>query len=291
MREFLYGELVEAPKDFVPPEAWPEYGMEAEPISFCARERVGVKPIGVRWSVWPLTFEEYISDEEPRLQESNKGLLARNRGITWKRISRTDVPAGWRQGGKKPWRVDGFHILASGNYTDSWHKNARRETRLWSERHLGVTHRIEEVSFEEFKNAYLSSWTARKTGIYMLNILERKYTLPTREHIVLWVVRDNKSNAIIAGTAVINSPSTKSSVRFCPFMLSPARETFASTGLVDHWFKESQMRGIRYQLFTCFWQPGDPEGWKGPAEFKSHFGLQYVAYPPALWRFVRGKIF
>ena len=291
MMNFLYGELTEPPKDFSPPETWPEYGLLAEPLGFCARESVGSAPMGVRWSAWPLTFEEYVSDREPDVEESKKGTLARNRWVTWKRISRADIPPGWRIGPKKPWRIDGFHTLSSGDYTGIWHKNARREARLWRERHLDVTHRIEQASFEEFKRAYLMSSTLKKTGMDMLSILERKYALGAREYIELWVVRDIKHTLIVAGTAIINSPSTKSSVRFCPFMLPAARETFASTGLVDYWFELSQQRGVRYQVFTCFWQPGDPKGWKGPAEFKSHFGLKYVAYPPLLYRFVRGKVF
>src|SRR3989344_3293253 len=285
--DFLYGKIVEPPKDFAPPEQWPEYGVVTDLLGFCAREEVGENPSGVRWAAWPLCFEEYVSDIEPDLEASKIGAIARNRMVGWKRIARTDTPPGWNATSHKPWRIDGFHTLAPGeDYTKSWFKNARREARLWQENFLGSHYTVEDISIEEFADAYKKSTAAKKTDLTLLKVLLRKYALPEiRKHIVLWGVRDSKSKRIVAGTAAIFSPSYKSSVRFCPFMLPEAKPTYASTGLVDHWFEHAQEKNIKYILFTCFWQPGDPVGWKGPAEFKSHFGLRYVAYPPFLTRF------
>ncbi len=291
--DFLYGDIVEAPKGFAPPEAWPEYGVVADPLGFCAREEVGESPKGVRWARWALCFEEYVGDLEPDLEQSKKGRLARNRVIGWKRVARTDVPCGWHRTSKKTWRIDGFHTLApAGDYTAGWFKNARREARLWQENFLGSQYTVEDISIEEFAEAYKKSTAAQKTDLTLLHVLLRKWAMPEiRKHIVLWGVRDIKTSRIVAGTAAISSPTHKSSVRFCPFMLPEARSTYASTGLVDHWFAWAQQKGIERMLFTCFWQPGDPKGWQGPAEFKSHFGLQYVAYPPFVMRLARGKLF
>ncbi|MDO8517739.1 MAG: hypothetical protein Q7S26_00390 [bacterium] len=290
---FLYGDIVEAPKGFAPPESWPEYGAVADPLGFCAREQVGENPSGVRWAAWPLCFEEYVGDTEPNLEASKTGMLARNRMVGWKRISRTHTEPGWHTPSRKPWRIDGWHTLVAGeDYTKNWFKNARREARLWREDFLGSHYTVEDISIEEFADAYKKSTAAQKTDLTLLKVLLRKQALPKiRKHILLWGVRDIETGRIVAGTAVITSPTYKSSVRFCPFMLAEARNTYASTGLVDHWFGWAQKKNIQYMLFTCFWQPGDPVGWKGPAEFKSHFGLQYVAYPPFLTRFVHGKIF
>ena len=96
---------------------------------------------------------------------------------------------------------------------------------------------------------------------------------------------------MVAGTAVLYSPTHHSSMRYCPFMLPEGRLVYASTALIDRWYKEAQMRGITTQLFTSFWHQGLPSSWKGFSEFKSHFGLQYVFYPPTLYRFVGGKFF
>ncbi len=293
MQTFIYGDIVEAPSGFAPPEAWPEYGVVADPLGFCAREEVGAHPRGVRWARWPLCFEEYVGDLEPNLEESKKGGLARNRIVGWKRVDRADTPKGWWQTSKKPWRIDGFATIRAGeDYTARWFKNARREARLWQENFLGSQYIVEDISIEEFAEAYKKSTAAKKTDLTLLHVLLRKWAMPEiSAHIALWGVRDIKTNRIIAGTAAIFSPTHNSSVRFCPFMLPEARSAYASTGLVDHWFAWAQQKGATFLLFTCFWQPGDPAGWQGPAEFKSHFGLQYVAYPPFVMRFERGKIF
>ena len=290
--DFLYGQITDNPPPLVvAPESWPEYGRLADPLGFCAREEVGTHPRGVRWSFWPLAFEEYVSDTEPNLADSAQGELARNRVFIWKRITRAAIPEGWREVSKKPWRIDGYHDLGTGgDYTAAWHKNARREARLWREEHA-ARYDIVEISLEEFIGAYRKSMTVKKAGADLLSVLVRMHALPAQKHIALWGVRNKQTGRIIAGTATITSPTHKSSVRYCPFMLPEARHCYASIGLVDHWFAHAQKNGTQYLLFTCFWQPGDPKGWQGPAEFKSHFGLQYVAYPPELTRFVRGKIF
>ncbi len=292
MNNFLYGQITDhVPPLVTPPEAWPEYGRLADVVPFCSREEVGTNPRGVRWSFWPLTFEEYISDTEPNLADSAHGTLARNRQLIWKRVTRAGIPAGWREVSKKPWRIDGYHDLnLSGEYTERWHKNARREARLWRQEHA-AQYDIVELSLEEFCRVYRASTTAKKAGTYLLAVLVRMHALPTAKHIALWGVRNKQTGTIIGGTAIITSPTHKSSVRFCPFMLPEARHCYASVGLVDHWFAHAQKTGIQYLLFTCFWQQGDPKGWQGPAEFKSHFGLQYVAYPPELTRYVGGKLF
>ena len=120
-------------------------------------------------------------------------------------------------------------------------------------------------------------------------MLERKLTLPeVRGHLQLYVAR-NGGGKIIAGTAAHYSDGYQSSMRECPFMLPEARECQASTGLMDHWFKECERRGISLLLFTYFWQPGESRSWRGFSTFKSHFATDYVKYPPVLWRFVSGK--
>lgn len=279
----------EVPDNFAPPEAWEEFGTLMYPPEICAREDVQG---GIRWSLWPLTFEQYISDAEPDLEKSKTGKLARNRVIAWRRIrAESPKPNDWMQFSKKSWRIDGYHKLESGDYLSVWNKNARRDARLWRDT-LGELYNVEEIPFEEFKAAYLKSTVAKKFGTSLLEVLERKMELPqVSAQIKLWGARNIKTGQIIAGTAAHYSAARRSSVRECPFILQEARQTFAMTGLVDHWFAHSQKNGTQLLLFTCFWQKGEPAGWHGFSEFKSHFGLSYVAYPPLLTRFVRGKFF
>mgnify|MGYP003394264743 CR=1 FL=1 len=291
--EFPYGTILkEVPPEFVPPEMWPEYGTIADPHRFCKREYVGDDPQGLRWSLWPLCLEEYWGDKEPNLEKSRIGDLAYNRILIWKRISRTDKPKGWFQSSSSLSRIDGYQFLKEGDFTDTWHKNARRDLRIWQESHLNKTHTIEEITFEEYKAAYFKSIIAKRVGKDRVYALEQKYTLPyTRTHTILYGVRNIQTKKIVAGTAIIFSPTFKSSTHVAPFIHEEGRDIFAATGLIHHWFLESKRKNIPCVMTINFWYPGQPKGWKGFSEFKSHFGFQYVAYPPTLYRFARGKIF
>ncbi len=288
---FPYGDIVPAPPNFAPPEAWPEFGALAYPVALCAREAVGTHPQGVRWSLWPFTFEEYVSDTEPNLAVSKNGLLARTRIVQWKRVARTDIPPGWKAYSAKPWRIDGYRMVSGPDYFLTWDKDTRRNLRTWRTTLLGHHYAVEELTLKEFVAAYRASITFKKIGREQLLSLERKYAMPhVRPYMTLFGVRNLQTGAIIAGTAAFFVPTRSASVRECPFIHAEARSAFAMTGLMDHWFAESLKRGVTRLQFTHFWNPGEPSGWKGFSEFKSHFGLTYVAYPPVLYRLVRGKL-
>jgi hypothetical protein len=258
------------------------------PKTVCKREEVGEHPKGIRWGFGPIVFEEYTTDDEPNLSLSHRGSLTHPRFIAWRRLKRTDIPKGWHQLSSKPFRVDGYSLVNAA-YTAQWKKNARRDLRLWQEQHLEKTHTIENVSFEEFSAAYKKSTVAHKIGLELLRVLERKLADP--RHIQLWGVRNKHSGEIIAGTAAVYSPTFKSSIRECPFILEEAKPCFAMTGLMAHWFEHSLRNGTTLHVYTHFKQQGDPRDWKGFSEFKSHFTTALVAQPPALWRFVGGKLF
>lgn len=292
--DFTYGTLTNNPPlNFAPPEAWSEFGPEAYPAAICKREVVGTSPRGVRLAFGPLCFEEYVSDIEPDLEVSKQGALARSRVVLWRRIVRKDTPKGWISLGQKPWRIDGYHTLVPDvDYTQGWDKDTRRNLRTWKVEMLDKRYVVEEISFEEFVNAYQGSTTAKKIRLDQLHSVERKYALPhVREHMKFFGVRNVTTKQIIAGTVVFYFPSRKVSVRECPFAYDEARHCFAMTGLMNYWFAYAQSRGAELLLFTHFWHKGESKEWKGFSEFKSHFNLTYVAYPPLLIRFVRGKIF
>jgi len=261
--QFIYGDILpKIPEGFVPPEEWPEYGAVAEPAGICAREEVGTHPRGIRWALWPFCFEEYTSDTEPDLGASRRGALARPRLIMWHRLRRSDTPTGWRAYSHKPWRVDGVRELVSGqDVTDGWHKSARRDLRLWREEFL-PTYRIEKISLKEYAQAYRASLIAKRVNIERLLQLERRTGLPAWQHIELWGVR-NPSGTIIAGTAIIYSPTHKHSTHFAPFITAEGRDTYAATALMEHWFKESLARGCRFAVSTNFWFAGYPKNWQG----------------------------
>ncbi len=275
---------MDTPSNFVPHEMWPEYRWVANPPSICASEVVPGNPCGIRWSLWPFTFEEHIGDEEPKLDTG--GLLARPRMVSWKRVHRTDVPKGWRSG-TYPWRVDAYHTL-SADYADSWHISAKRHRKKWKSSHLGKTHIIEPISWPEYAAAYKKSTVAKKIGLEQLMALGRRHMAGGPE---LFGVRELATREIVAGTAIHYSPTCKSSMREAPFMLPQARNAYAMTGLVDFWFELSLKRGETFLTFSYFSHPGAASEWEGFSAFKRQFGVTEVAYPPVLWRLVSGKLF
>ena len=283
------------PTNFVPPELWPEYVHIAMPRTVCAREEVGGKqtggPMGIRWSIWPLTVEEYITDSEPAID--NSGTLARNRAVMWKRLHDGPVPKGWSKLSNLPWRVDGFvELMPDTDYKAGWHKQARRDLRLWEEKFLNHGYTIEPVSFDEYERTYKTSTVAKKIGLDALEVVERKHDEDIyRDNTNIFGVRNTVSRELVAGIIILYSPTHNSSKYECPFILPEAKKIYAMTALINHWFTESLKRGIMLLVFSAFWNKGEPKSWKAFSLFKSHFGPQLVAYPPTLWKLVRGKLY
>lgn len=291
--EFQYGTILpNLPDKFVPPEMWPEYGHIADPVSICKRELLQEKPVVVRWSLWPLTFEQYWGDKKPDVQAHSSGPLARNRIVYWRPLRAIDsAPPGWHRSLEKIFRIDGYQQLTDEDFTLRWNKNARRDLRLWQEKHENKTHTVEEISPEEYAAAYSESLIAKREGVDRWHDLERKLTVPVMKvNTKLYGLRDFATKKIVAGTAVIYSPTYQSSTHFAPFIHEEARMVYAATALVNYWFEESRKAGCPNVMTTNFWHKGKPKGWRGFSEFKSHFGWDYVAYPPAYWRFVPGKL-
>lgn len=281
------------PPHLAPPEAWPEYGTITMPKTPLSREEVDAGIPGIRWGLWPFYFEEYISDIEPDVVRANTGRLRYSRWIAWKRLTRTDVPRGWFMLSKRSWRIDAYReVSSSQDYVATWNKNARHNLRLWKEIEHEGRYRLEEVSIEEFAAAYRKSIVSKKIGDELVRVLERKMQmLEVAPHIAIWGVRDTQTGELIAGTGAAYSPTFRTSIRECSFITPAARKVYASTALMDRWFSWAITKGAQYLFFTHFWQKGEPREWKGFSEFKSHFGLTYISYPPTLWRFQKGKFF
>ncbi|MDO8626281.1 MAG: hypothetical protein Q7K39_02360, partial [Candidatus Magasanikbacteria bacterium] len=202
-------------------------------------------------------------------------------------------PKGWHVLSRHPWRVDGFvKLAADADYKAGWYKQARRDLRQWEENFLNKGYCIEAVSLEEYSSAYAKSTVRKKVGLDPLEILQRKCAAHSGgDTMQLFGVRNTATREVVAGIALLYSPTFNSSKYECPFILQEAKKIYAMTALIDHWFKESLKRGISLLVFSAFWNPGEPKNWKAFSLFKSHFGPQLVTYPPALWKFVRGKLY
>ncbi|HEY4513870.1 MAG TPA: hypothetical protein VJH69_00935 [Candidatus Paceibacterota bacterium] len=290
--DFPYGEIVEPPKDFVPPEQWEEYRVAETLPDFARAEKVGQNPVGVRWGVWPLTFEEYVSDIEPDLSLSDPEGTARNRLIIWRRLNRRDNPKGWRRLPSRTQRVVGFfRLYPNETYTSRWSESARRSLRKWQEIEGCGAYSIERIDIEEFETGYLLSTIDKNVRKSLLSLFKRKIKSDTEGDFVIWGVRDKSAGTVVSGICVINSIRHKSSIYYCGFITEEAEKTHGMVGLMNRWFQESRNKKFDYLHFGPSWAPGNPASWKGFSLFKAKFGLSYIHYTQTLVRIMRGKFF
>ncbi|MCX6820163.1 MAG: hypothetical protein NT019_02705 [Candidatus Adlerbacteria bacterium] len=286
----MYGTIVtEAPEGFVPYHQWPEYKLETDVPTFLGPRKVGVDPVGMYRRFWPIVVEEYISDKEPVLVDSDPKKISANRVLMWQRLFRTDTPAGWKRLAIKPRELEGFALLESAYYVAQWSESARRYRKKWREHFLNKECVVEKISAEDFKAAYVASDIKPYIRRLYTDMVTRK--LAAGAPMQFFAARDIRTKTIISAMAVINSPTCHGSFYLCGFISKKYEHVPAMVGLMDAWHAESLASGIRFLHFGRFWQKGDPEDWKGFSTFKAKFGLHYISYPPALWRFVRGKLF
>ena len=277
--------IVAAPVGFIPRQNWPEFNLPAQMPQFMKPEAIAGDPSGVRWRFWPFFFEEYTSDTEPIVTtwEKTRGYL---RIIKWHRLSRTDTPAGWKRFFKRSYVAIGFAEL-SADYSSSWSKVARYDRRYWLELVSEGSYRIRPLSWNEFKVVYPKSVVGRKVGTVSIDALDGVVSAGGGAFVECYVVV-GKTNEILAGIAVLNSPTCKSSYYSAGFFMAGTEKLPLMTGLMDHWFQISQSRGFRVVQFGNFWVPGNPSSWKGFSQFKAKFGPKIVLYQPLLFRMMLG---
>ena len=286
--DYQYGPKVTTlPLGFVPYQQWPEYGFEFDAAPGLRSKKVGTHPTGARRSIGPLCVEEYVSDIEPDLSQSDTDHSAPGRMVVWRRLVRTDKPKGWHVFSKRPSRVEGFlEIASTGEYWKSWSKIARHERTLWRAHMSEGSYAIKEISWEDFSAGYTHSTVAQKIGLDLLNATGKKWSARP-EHITFWGAYNTQKNILIAGIATVQSPQHEGSYYQCGFMTAHASETFAMIGLIDHWCTFAQEKNLRFLQLGRFWTRGESSTWKGFSLFKSKFRPAMIAYPPVLLRFKR----
>jgi hypothetical protein len=286
----LYGKFVSTlPEGLVPKEQWPEFKVEALPQAFCNPVQAGQNPKGVRWSLWPLTFEEYVSDEEPDLSVSDPHKHARNRLVMWRRITRTTAAPRWWTPTRTASRLEGFAELQPGDYWTTWSGHARRQRKKWLMHFAEKTYRIRHATYAEYEQGYAKSLVAKKT-MRESNRAVEQMEARAPEIMSYWVAQRLHDGAIKAGIACINSDATGNSYYAAGFYHVDTQDTPLMIGLMDTWYRDRQQRGYRFLHMGQFWIPGEPKAWKGFSTFKAKFGLFYISYPPLLYKFVRGRL-
>lgn len=284
----LYGPYIDKlPSGFLVRQQWPEYDLTAQiPLSMHP-ERISGNPAGARWGKWPLYFEEYISDIEPFITDTGP-----NRLLIWQSLTLTQAQRHWFRPSKKNNKIEGFAILEPDlPYDRNWSESARRYRQKWLDKFLDSRYEIELVSFEEFAATYRQSSVFRHAKNFQLSVLERLLASPiSREHTVIWGARNRSTKAVNAAFAAVFSPTCGASYYQAGCIVEESLDEPLMVGLMDHWHTEALRRGTKFLHFGGFWKPGDPKQWKGFSQFKSKFGLQYIAYPGRLFRPVKGTI-
>jgi precorrin-6B methylase 2 len=270
------------PDGFVPVTNWPEFDFMASIPRLLNPEKLGGVAPGTRWTLWPLSFEQYVSDTEPITHPHQKGLM---RITIWRRLTWDDAPPGWRARAF-PAQTIGFSEFTRGKpYFTAWSESARRNRREWLEKYRGAIYHVRPLSFEEFIRAHQASRNEKSTQLSILETdLYPRYK-KNKNAITFWGVERLVDGRILAGIAVIDSPIHCGSYYLAGFHTHEAGKDPVTVGLFDHWSEESEKKGLRFLHFGDFWQPGKPESWKGFSNFKAKFGPRYLVQPPVLYRF------
>lgn len=229
--------------------------------------------LGTRTRRGPIYFESYTSDTEPVI-EKQKGIGF----IKWHRISRTDIPRGWKKSKDSFTRQTGFaEIKNLAKYWESWTAHAKRHRTKWLREEL---YTITTVDAKEFAAAYRKESHLFITKYPFLGIISHN-AKHHGDRFVCFGARDTKG-ALVAGLAVLDLPDANISNHTISFIAIRARHTSVGTGLIDAWFIHAIKKNIRFLNFGTFWAPKDPYAWKGFSQFKAQFGIHMIRYPEPL---------
>lgn len=236
---------------------------------------------GIRQTFGSFAMERYHSLHAPELEPAPI-----HRFVMWDRWMPGPTPAGWHRLLTIPpyRRLTGYaDIPVSGDVHLSWHALALRERKKWLAQESFF---IREISLDAYCQAYARC--GKRTSLIKLfsdNLRHKSATQGDLLH--LHGVVSRETDEVVAGLASLDIPEINASIHVTGFILPKARDTGAGTGLINHWFLETQKHGLRFCDFDGFYAKGDPKSWLGFSRFKAQFGTRYVAYPSPLWRFVK----
>lgn len=269
-------------KTHIPLEQWPEYSTIGDtPDYFDSKSIISNGVRGTRWHCGPLYMEEYVSDQEPQVIPYHK-----HRVVFWQRIHGSITPKGWHEGffAKSP-KLIGYSTISGEDYWNDWPKTTRYYRRRWIDTLIHKKYSIDVITLEEYSAAYLESRVFGVVGDQQIKKLEKKMC-ESSHNITLWGAKLLNTGKIVAGIAVINSPTYNSSYYLCGFLNEVAKSDNVMIGLIDHWFSNSLIQNIRILDFGLFWQRGDPKAWQGFSKFKSQFNIKFVSLPARLFKIV-----
>lgn len=271
------------PSDYVPYLSHPAYVTREVSSQNGFRVVTSGDATGVTWAFGPFRFERFVGDTEPVADTEGPWRL-----LTWQRVGRTDVPAGWKESRFVMRTSRTGHATVDGNpeYYKAWSSHAQRHRKNW------LKHddwEIVPITMEEYLAAYKRSKMDKFLKFVFTSLLKQKAKAHGDRLHIVGAKRKEPHAQTEAGFAFVDVPETHQSTHLMSFHNTAARDVSAGTGLMDYWFRYAAEHGIRYLEFGTFWTPGEPNSWKGFSHFKGQFGMTFHDYPLPLARWVGNK--
>lgn len=268
---------------YTPVREWPDFDplltMSEMHGSYVHAEKMK----GLYWRFGPFSFEKYYGNEEPILSPLPKEKVCPIRVIMWQRRTNTATPKKWIAFGGAISQKIGF-LRLDDEYTKHWSGTAKRYYNKWKREFQDSVYTLEEVSYDEFAEAYLKStipFFLRRPTLLEIRLRMKNPGLTVR----FTVARRTDNARIVAGMAYMKSSRLPVSYYMAGFITTFAGNDPVMTGLFDHWFQWCLKNEIRFADFGGFWWKGGDNSWKGLSLFKGKFGPSYFFYPAILFKF------
>jgi hypothetical protein len=273
---------------FLPPEDYVYF--ESHP-AFVAREAValhaknkrflaidgGNNVAGIGWHYGPLRFARFTSDAEPNPK------VTASTSLLWQRITRTDVPKGWRRAyfasANTRTGVSLVHPEQTPKeYRSIWNENMRRQAKKWD--HSGAI--IREIDYATYCARSQQS-TLPKHLISVFDFQLKEKIIGHGDHVRI-IGAYSAREEFLGAFASVDIPECQASLHLSSYLLPAGQQEYAGVGLMDAWWKHAQKHNVRYLEFGLFWRKHEPRSWRGFSRFKAQFGTKIYDYPPLLKR-------
>lgn len=237
------------------------------------------KPLGIRRTLGRVAMDLYTCQEEPILEPFHGFRM-----VVWQPIHPLERPAGWL-----PWpaptqpKTHAVAEVLQGDYWIPWSTHAKRHRKKWLARTDLV---IEEISFEEFANAFEASGKLPRARAGAIEAIRRRME-HANHHVFFFGAHDSKG-CVVAALAVCDLKDIFLSVHLAAFIHPDFEKTSVGTGLIDAWYARCQKTNIRFAYFDIVWSPGDPKGWRGYSQFKKQFRPHLLTTPLPFVKFTIG---
>lgn len=268
--------ITQLPPDYLPHDAcrpFLEREARARGRRFHFLEKDGC--LGLTWNYGPLRFARFLSDIEPVWDFP----LPRPHFFFWQRISRTDIPEGWRPStiALHQSRIGIGEIPEDGSALAHISSHAKRHIAAWRKQDWI----IEPITIHDYWDVAFRS-TLHSAHQKAFNTLLVEKIAGHGDRVGIVGARAKTSKTYEAAFAYLDIPELKTSVHHVSCLTPAGREVDAGTGLMAWWLERLQKTGYRYADFGLFWTPGEPHSWKGFSRFKAQFCTQFHDFPQML---------